>query len=105
MSLYWADNACAIRRNTYTGDKSALQTVFTNYIASVQQNDVGIGLGGGGYSSRTYTIFFDTTNTILPEDRVIDTSGREYRVLGTKLVTSGAQDYQEITAEETQEDG
>lgn len=103
MSLHFLDAKTTIRRNTYSGDKSTLATVFTNIDSSVQQDDVEIGIGGGGYASRTFTVFMGTEHTIKPEDRIITTDGKELRVSGVKLVTSGSEDYQQIACYEAQD--
>lgn len=103
MSLHWLDQAVSIRRHTYASDKTSLTTIFTNVIGSVQQNDVPVGLGGGGYSSRTYTVFFDLGRTVYAGDRLITADGKELRVLGVKRVSSGSEDYQELSCEESQE--
>ncbi len=101
--LYWLDKGVVVRRNTYANDKSSLATVFTNVPSSIQQDDVPIGISSDGYSSRTFTIFMGTERTIRADDRLIDPIGREFRVIGVKLVTSGNEDYQQISAEEAQD--
>lgn len=103
MALIWLDEHIIVRRQTYTNDLSSFATVFTNVISSVQQDDVPIGLSGGGYASRTYTVFMDNTRTINPDDRLVTSDGRELRVLGVKRVTSGGEDYQQISCEEGQD--
>lgn len=101
--LYWLDESTIVKRLTYANDRATLSTTFTNFLASVQQDDVPIGLSGGGYSSRTYTVFMGTEHTIKPDDRIVTTDGRELRVVGVKLVTSGGEDYQQCSAEEAQD--
>lgn len=103
MALHWLNEFVKVRRLTYTNDDASLATVFTNVSASVQQDDVGIQLSGGGYAARTFTIFTDASRTIIPGDRVVDSDGTEYRVLGAKVVTAAAEDYTQLTCEEGQD--
>lgn len=102
MVLHWLDDTTIVQRQTYSGDKSSFATVFTNVPVSVQQNDVGIAVGGGGYVSRTYTIFTDDSRDINPKDILVVSGGSKYSVLGVKLVESGTENYQQIDAEEFQ---
>ena len=103
MSLYWLDTTVVVRRQRYANDKSSLATMFTNIPSSVQTDTVPVGFGSGGFASRAYTVFMDTRATIKNEDRLVCTDGRELRVIGVKLVTSGFEPYQQIACEEAQD--
>ena len=100
MSLYWATEDIIVRRNTYVDDKSTLATVFTSILSSVQQDDVPVGLSGGGYASRTYTVFMGNEKSIKADDRIVTTDGKELRVIGIKEVTSGNEPYLQCSCEE-----
>lgn len=102
MSLYWLDTTVVVRRMAYVNDVGSLATVFTSVSSSVQQNDVPVDLRSAGFSSRTYTVFMDLSRTIIPEDRLVTTSGVELTVRGVKRITSGGEPYQEISCEESQ---
>lgn len=102
MALHWLDEYVIVRRETWTNDISTLATVFTNVIASVQQDEVPVSLAGGGFAGRTYTVFMDNTRTIKNDDRLVTSDGRELTVMGVKRVTSGSEDYQQISCKESQ---
>jgi len=42
----------------------------------------------------------DNTREIKEDDRLLDADGKSYRVLGVKRVTSGSEDYQQLSCEE-----
>lgn len=103
MALYWLNETVTVRRLTYTNDKATFQTVFTNVLTSVQDEDVPVDLRGEGYASRTYTVYMDLSSTIYPDDLLITTDGRELKVTGVKTINAGFEPHQEISCEEAQD--
>lgn len=102
MTLHFIDETVVVRRLNYVNDVASLSTIFTNVGASVQQTDVPVGLSGDGYASRLFTVFMDTSRTIVTGDRIITTAGKELVVKGIKQVNSGSEPYLEISCEESQ---
>ena len=101
------NDTLTVRRPTWSGNPrtASLATIFTNVSSSTQQDDVPIGLSGGGFVARTYTVFIDIARTIKPDDRLITADGKELRVMGVKLINSGSEDYQQISCEEADKNG
>jgi len=100
--LIHLDEYVIVKRLSYTNDKSSMSTIFTNVIASVQQNQVEVSLSGDGYASQTYTVFMDNSRTVLEKDVVVTTDGRYLEVMGVKRITAGSEPFQQLSCEENQ---